>query len=148
MLKLRLTRNSSRPTLFGFRYFWLKHVTGFNPAVHCATCLKGTYVKHFGVSLPADLDFPVRAVAGDLFYLCGVASPYKWENNAHLALRVRRDAVASVQLYTGAVVTVTGAEAVPFSDEQARLHYPDKGRAFLTCRNYQFGAALHHGALA
>ena len=147
-LKIRLTEVDRRPQLAGFRYFWLKRVTGFNPSVHCAGCLKGEYVKAVGLTLPAGADIPVPATAGDLFYLCGVASPYRWENNAHIALRARKDATATLTLYTGATVTITGAERVPFTDEAALQHYPGKGRAFLTCRNYQFGAALHHGRLA
>lgn len=76
------------PRLTGFRHFWLKRVVGFYPSQHCAGCLKGSYVDDVvGVDMPAGANLQFGAAAGELFYLCGVASPYQWANNAHLAFR-------------------------------------------------------------
>jgi len=76
-----------------------------------------------------------------------VASRYQWANNAHLAFRAAPGSCARLTLFNGGLVTVANAAPVLFTDSQARKFYSDKGRAFLTCRNFQFGAALRHGAL-
>lgn len=145
-LRLEMPNHASRLT--GFRHFWMKRVVGFYPSQHCAGCLKGGYVEGVvGVDMPAAADLQFEATAGDLFYLCGVASPYQWANNAHLAFRATPGSLACLTLFNGGLVTVANAAPVRFSDAQAREFYPGKGRAFLTCRNFQFGAALRHGAL-
>lgn len=147
-LNVRLGMPDRATRLTGFRHFWLKRVVGFNPSQHCAGCLKGSYVEGVvGVGMPADVDLNFGAAAGELFYLCGVASPYQWANNAHLAFRAMPGSVARLTLFNGGLLTVVDAAPVLFTDAQALEFYPGKSRAFLTCRNFQFGAALHHGAL-
>jgi hypothetical protein len=133
--------------LRGFRYFWMKSVEGFNASAHCATCLKGEYVKSVGLHLLASRPALVTAEEGTLFYLCGVAKPYAWAKNAHLAIRVRKGATCTLHLHTGQSITIMGGEQVPFDDKAAREHYSTKSSAYLTCRNFQFGAALEHGRL-
>lgn len=132
-------------TVTGFRHFWAKHVRGFDPSKHCARCLVGSYERRFGLrSVVNDLVPLSGYAAGDLLYFCGVANPLRWERNMHLAVRVTGDPddTARVALYTGDELTVSGALAVPFTDERARSRYPDLGPDFLTCRNFQFGAAI------
>jgi hypothetical protein len=127
----------------GFRYLWAKAVKGFNPAKHCAQCLVGPYEKRFGLRMPVNDVVQLDGYAiGDLIYFCGVSAPYRWERNAHLAVRVTGDAFdsASIKLYTGAELTVTGAVAVPFTADKAAEAHPGRGKDYLTCRNFQFGA--------
>jgi hypothetical protein len=73
------------------------------------------------------------------FYICGVAYPYKWANNMHLALIENPEQNAELQLYNGDVLEVLGAEQYVFDDRAARELYPNRGPEFLTCRNFQFG---------
>lgn len=147
-ITIRLEMPDRALRITGFRYFWLKRVVGFYPSQHCAGCLKGGYVKGVvGVNMPSDVDLQFEAAAGELFYLCGVASPYQWANNAHLAFRATPGSHARLSLFNGGLVTVANAATVEFTDAPALEFYPDKGRAFLTCRNFQFGAALRHGRL-
>lgn len=146
---LRLEMPDQAARLTGFRHFWLKRVVGFYPSQHCAGCLKGSYVEGVvGVDMPAAVDLQFGAAAGELFYLCGVASPYQWANNAHLAFRATPGSLARLTLFKGGLVTVVNAAPVMFTDAQALEFYPGKGKAFLTCRNFHFGAALRHGGLS
>ena len=122
--------------LEGFRYFWAKKVVGFDPAEHCAKCLVGPWGKcsstmQLGRWQPVELG----AVA---FYICGVAKPFRWENNFHLAFVEGRD-LLRVPTWNGFEVQVEGAR---------RLEIPalpngfgGRGAAFTTCRNFQFGVA-------
>ena len=88
-----------------FRFLWLKKVYGFDPAVHCAKCLLGSYVKGLpfrgtktGFTLSADVDM----TGVPYLYLCGVAGRYA--DNLHLPL-----------------VPATGEE-VCYEDERIRVH--------------------------
>ena len=75
-INVRLEMLDRATCLTGFGHFWLKRVVGFYPSQHCAGCLKGSYVEGVvGVNMPADVDLQFAAAAGELFYLCGVASP-------------------------------------------------------------------------
>ncbi len=140
MLKVKLiTENDS---LKGFRYFWMKKVVGFNNQVHCARCLKGGYEKQVSNHLPGNVEIELsRYNEGDLIYICGVSSLYRWEKNFHLAGRVGNGNVR-VTLYTGDVLEVQGIEEISISDEAAKRLYPDRTDEFLTCRNFQFGVQM------
>lgn len=126
-----------------YRYLWLKSVQGFNPAVHCARCLKGNYAPLLpfradrkipaGLSASADLD----AMAAPYFYLCGVTSRYA--ENLHIAFAP--DAASTIRYAdTHIVVVITGARQLPIlplSQDVIAAQKLDK--SFWSCRNYQFG---------
>jgi len=135
-----ITITSPSATLKGFRYFWLKRVHGFEPSQHCARCLKGHYVDAVSSSMPANRPIHIEADPGDILYLCGVSSPYVWERNFHLALLVCYGSRVRTTAYTGDVIEIDGCDFVEFDDKAARRRFPDKGEAFLSCRNFQFGA--------
>jgi hypothetical protein len=124
-----------------YRYLWLKQVHGFDPAVHCAKCLKGLYVPLLpfrpdrkiptGLHAEADLDL----AAAPFFYLCGVTG--RWSENLHIAFRHSPGRVIEVE-DDHICVRITDAERL------AILPLPNDARAALTklfwsCRNYQFG---------
>ena len=132
--------NSERSQLAGFRYFWLKTVRGFRPGVHCAQCLVGDYCEAVSARMAANRKVALVYEPGTILYLCGVASPYRWSFNAHLAMEVAPGKRCSATLYTGDVVEIEGAQALAFSDAAAKERFPDRGKEFLTCRNFQFGA--------
>ncbi len=123
-----------------FRHFWAKRVTGFDGSVHCAECLRGPRLPDVNKQLAQGGRAVLNAKAGSLIYICGVASPRNWSNNFHLAFRVTDGGQTVSQLYSGAGVTVSNAVAVPIADTTARRLFPDLPEAFLTCRNFQFGA--------
>jgi hypothetical protein len=120
----------------------MKHVTGFDPAVHCARCLRGSYEKLVGTGMIMNEPIPLLVRAGAALYLCGVSTPYRWEKNLHVAVEPHEGSVVSVKSYAGDIITFHGAREIQFDDAAARARFPDKGEEFLTCRNFQFGA--HH----
>jgi hypothetical protein len=137
-----LTIISNEARLQGFRYFWLKRVNGFDPALHCARCLKGSYFSEIGTGMPVNQAVNIEADPGDVLYLCGVSSPYRWDRNFHLALRVEHGAAVRTGCYTGDVISILGADYLPFDEAEARRQFPQLSEAYLSCRNFQFGA--HH----
>lgn len=132
--------SNARPLKEAFKYFWMKSVSGFNPAQHCARCLVGPYVEQVGLGMPLDQDVMIDAAEGDVFYLCGVSMPFRRDNNLHFALRANESAAAQIDLYSGGCVNAVGFERIAFTDAVARAQYAGKAAAFLTCRNFQFGA--------
>ena len=137
-----LTATIDRPLSGSFRYLWMKSVTGFSPGQHCARCLVGSYVSQVGLQMPLNKAVEIPAQDGALFYLCGVSAPYKWVNNLHLALRAKVGATASVEIFSGGFFTASGFEAVAFDGAAAAARFADRSAAFLTCRNFQFGAHM------
>jgi hypothetical protein len=79
---------------------------------------------------------------GQLVYFCGVATPWSWRSNAHLAGEVCQGESATIELWTGDRLDVEGLKQIAISDQRAYLLFPDHGRDFLTCRNFQFGAQM------
>jgi hypothetical protein len=135
-----------KPELPGFRYFWMKRVRGFRPKVHCAACLLGEYERQVGVGMQLNETLRLQYSKGDVLYLCGVAKPYIWKRNFHLALQVG-DGELEAELWNGGVVKIKGAARIEFGPEAAEQQFPELGRKFLTCRNFQFGAQ-HFGPSA
>jgi hypothetical protein len=137
-----ITITSKAEKLKGFRYFWLKRVHGFDPSQHCARCLKGHYIDAVSATMPTNRRIHIEADPGEVLYLCGVSAPYVWDRNFHLALIVEHGARVRTTAYTGDEIEIDGADFLEFDDHAARRLFPEKGEAFLTCRNFQFGA--HH----
>ena len=138
---MQLTLRSVQGKPVGFRYLWMKRVDDFLSCHHCARCIVGPYIWEVGKHMDSRSVF----IAGDegvLFYLCGVALPFDYSKNMHLALRVVEGKEASVTSHRGQVFSVQGAEQVHFDDRAARRKFPDHGEAHLTCRNFQFMAQL------
>lgn len=123
----------------GFRYLWMKRVTGFRSEHCCARCLEGEYVDGVEAGMEG-LTLTIPAQEGELFYLCGVSSPYQHERNLHLALRVSPGSSALIDSYAGDRFEVFGAEGVPFDADVARKAFPEAPEGQLSCRCFQFGA--------
>lgn len=128
--------------LRGFKYFWMKNVTGFDESVHCARCLRGSYHKLTGVRMPVNDRVPIFAKDGDVIYLCGVSTPYRWSNNFHVAARIKAGSVIHARTHAGDIVNLYDCERIQFDDTEARRRFPHLSEAYLSCRNFQFGA--HH----
>lgn len=135
-----ITIRSDAAALKGFRYFWLKRVHGFDPAQHCARCLKGHYIETVNASMVTNKPIHIEADPGEVLYLCGVSAPYQWSRNFHMALIVEHGGLVRTTAYTGDVIEINGCDLIPFDNAEALRRFPDKGLTFLTCRNFQFGA--------
>jgi hypothetical protein len=144
MATLRIEGLAGRTQVQGFRFLWLRHVTGFNHAKHCAACFRGwrdervTPRLELGRSLVVD---PKHAPAS---YLCGV-SVAGLANNLHVAFRAKPGGRIELPAYGDQRVILTDAEALPIP--ALPEGYRDLPRSFTTCRNYQFGVA-HFGDYA
>lgn len=118
-----------------FRYLWLKSVKGVDLTNHCAKSLIGEYDSRVNARLSSLQDVPLSE---EIYYLCGVAIPYAWKNNFHLAFRHKEGATLE---YTsnGISVKIENAERIEFSDGDIDRTLPEAGKkAFSTCRNWQF----------
>ena len=121
-----------------FRFLWLKRVQGFNPSVHCAKCLVGSYVKGLpfrGTKTGFTLDTDVDMDGMPYLYLCGVAGRYA--DNLHLAME---PAAGEEVCYEDARIRVhvQGAKLLPIDPlpEAVASLLP---AAFHKCRNFRFG---------
>ena len=132
---------SKNSTLTGFsKYTWAKYVDAFDDKNHCAKCLKGEWPRKINEKMLANQDLLLTLEEGKPFYICGVAYPWNYKNNMHLAVIGRKGAVAYLELYTGDKLVVTDAERYFFDETAARKLYPGYSEDFLTCRCFQFGA--------
>ena len=126
-----------------FKYLWLKYVTGVNLDVHCAKCLLGQY----STAVKKDADFTPEIVLdefpAEIFYLCGVSFPYKWENNFHLAFEYAPGESFEVN-ENNILCTLRNARRIPIMTEaMERVNHPRIGnKSYSTCRNWQFANFL------
>lgn len=119
-----------------FSYLWLKHVTGVNPAVHCARCLLGEYDPRINANL-LQLN-NITLPEAPYHCLCGVSRPYVWNRNFHLAFREKEGSLLTVQR-NGISIGMENAEEVPFSQNDIDPSDPHSmSRPYRTCRNWQF----------
>ena len=138
---------SKNKTLTGFsKYTWAKYVEAFDDKNHCAKCLKGKWPREIWEKMSANQDIVLPLEEGKPFYICGVAYPWNYKNNMHLAIIGKQGGEARLELYTGDVLTVRDAEQYLFDDKVARELYPEYSEKFLTCRCFQFGAQYFKGA--
>jgi hypothetical protein len=101
--------------------------------------LKGVYAKEVSNRMEANVNFDIMIPEGEIFYICGVASPYKWANNAHLAMKIKEGARSEISLYNGDKIYVDGAEKIHFDEKKTIEKYSHLDKSFTTCRNFQFG---------
>ena len=132
---------SKNKILTGFsKYTWAKYVEYFDDENHCAQCLKGKWPRVINDKMVTNQDIELPLDEGKPFYICGVAFPWNYKNNMHLAVVGKKDAVATLELYTGDILIVKDAERYIFNDKVARKLYPKYNEKYLTCRCFQYGA--------
>ena len=118
-----------------FKYLWLKSVRGVNLDQHCAKCINGQYDKRLGAHVRQLKD---ESLTENMYYLCGVALPFKWANNFHLAFRHKEGSVLTYES-NGVAVVIENAERILFSEADIDWTLPQsRNKAFSTCRNWQF----------
>lgn len=118
-----------------FRYLWLKTVKDVDLSQHCAKCLIGEYDSRIS---PSKSSLHGIELADEVYYLCGVSSPYNWEKNFHLAFMPA--AGSSIHYESnGITIDIEGAVQLPISEKYVDVHHPKAHlKAYRTCRNYQF----------
>ncbi|MFE6872576.1 hypothetical protein ACFVFS_39295 [Kitasatospora sp. NPDC057692] len=125
-----------------YRHLWLKYVTGIDLSRHCAVALHGRYSRLIDERIQqvtVELDEFPHALA---WYLCGVTTPYRWEDNPHLALTAAasHSETLSVQDLT---VHLDGIRPIAFADADIPDDDPNANSpAYRTCRNWQFAHYL------
>jgi hypothetical protein len=137
---------SENSTLTGFsKYTWAKYVEEFDDTQHCAKCLKGRWPRQINDQMKANQDIELLLGEGQPFYFCGVAYPWNYRNNMHLAVIGKKGAEASLELYNGDILKVGDTERYLFDNRAALELYPGYSREYLTCRCFQFGAQYFKG---
>ena len=138
--------DDGHPTVEGWRYLWLKYVTGFKPEQHCAAGLVGPYSPkvrlHMRTGVVIPLKPPVLDQGFSHLYLCGVAYRGGWAANLHLAAEPAKGETAEITASTGTTFRISNARAVEIPGlERGFNSMPAK---FTTCRCWQFGVQ-HYG---
>lgn len=118
-----------------FRYLWLKTVKGVDLTQHCAKCLIGEYDPRITATMKEAADIELQ---DEVYYLCGVAYPFIWANNFHLAFMPAEGQNIHYES-NGITIDIEGAAQLPISEDNVDIHYPKAHlKSYRTCRNYQF----------
>ena len=119
-----------------WNYLWLKAVKGFNLNNHCARCLSGPYEPRDNMAAGVEL------TGSKVYYLCGVAKPFRYDENFHLAFQYNPGHTLHFN-DKGLEVVIQDAEQIIFPAMTAMDTHHPKGtqKAFYSCRNWQFA---HH----
>lgn len=126
-----------------FRYLWLKYVTGVNLNFHCARCLKGEYSQKIKPEPAMLRNIEFDEHPAKILYLCGVAKPYNWSKNFHLAM-IEQPGETFRLSENNITVEVVNAMPLPITtDAMNAIEHPNRTqKAFATCRNWQFANFL------
>ena len=118
-----------------FKYLWLKTVEGVDLSQHCARCLVGEYSKSMSNATERAVNIPLE---DSVYYLCGVALPFNWHHNFHLAFRPCPGSVVEYES-NGIHVVIEDAENLPINAGYIDPDDPHaETKAYNTCRNWQF----------
>lgn len=118
-----------------FKYLWLKSVRSVNLNAHCARCIIGEYDNRISPNIGEAGNIELEE---EIYYLCGVSTPYVWKNNFHLAFR-RKDGARVEYSFGGITVAIDGAEKIDFSKADIDKDLPHSAEwNYNTCRNWQF----------
>jgi hypothetical protein len=118
-----------------FRYLWLKYIKDYDLGNHCAKSLVGSYTK---ADLKKVESLNLNEYDSKTYYMCGVAFPFVWSNNFHLAFKYSK---GSDFVYESNGITIKVRDAVRIPIEQSEsydLHPKGKLKTFNTCRNWIF----------
>ena len=78
------------------------------------------------------------ALEDSVYYLCGVAQPFKWEKNFHLAFMPQPGSTIHYES-NGITVEIEGAVQLPIcTDNIDQSHPKARLKSYHTCRNWQF----------
>jgi hypothetical protein len=125
------------PTLHGFRYWWLKEVTGYRLDVHCQACLLGPLNRKISRLQPVGERIHLN---GDLVYLCGVSNDFSMDKNFHAPAELAVGESFTLPTYNGFTVNFDNARLIPIKPLPEKWNGLDKW--FTRCRNYQFAVQM------
>ena len=123
-----------------FKYLWLKKVEDIDLSVHCAKCLVGQYINTINTRQKTYADIELQ---DGIYYLCGVALPYKWSNNFHLAFKYSK---GSQITFDSNGISVVIQDAIQLPIDEKYIDTNDKHahlKTYRTCRNWQFAHYLN-----
>jgi len=127
-----------------FRYLWLKYVEGFDLSVHCARCLRGKYSARVNAGTIRAYELRLNEAEARYFYLCGVTSPYCWNDNLHVAFRFKPGAVLTFN-EKGTRIIIRNAERIEIKRQESyALSEHGNDPAYNTCRNWRFAYQMTH----
>ncbi len=123
-----------------FKYLWLKKVEDIDLSVHCAKCLVGQYINAVNTK---QKDYEDIELEDGIYYLCGVALPYKWDNNFHLAFKYSE---GNSITYENNGISIVIQNAIQLPIDEKYIDITDKHahlKTYRTCRNWQFAHYLN-----
>lgn len=121
-----------------FRYLWLKYITGTDLNVHCAKSLLGEYSKKVSNKIGIYTDITLNEFNYKVMYLCGVAFPFNWDNNFHLAFKYKEGEILKYNS-NGIDIEIENAIQLPIDINNIDYSHPKaKFKSYYTCRNWQF----------
>lgn len=121
-----------------FRYIWLKYIVDHDLNTHCASSLIGEYSKRISAKTVEGYNLTLDEHPHRVMYLCGVAYPFVWGNNFHLAFRYKKGEILRYS-DNGIEVEIQNAERIYFSEKDIdTTHKKAKFKSYNTCRNWQF----------
>lgn len=140
------------PTVQAYKYFWIKYCVDVDIEQHCQNCLIGAVSRKLGSRHIGGAKEPVHRAglilnedSARLVYICGVAEPYNWEKNFHLAYRVVEGSRV-VKRWPGIDIAIKNAEELTISDEFVDAGFRrNHEHAYRTCRNVHFAWAMRKG---
>lgn len=119
-------------------YLWGKYVTGINLDNHCAKSLEGYYSKKIDKNKTLESNLKLDEFDSNIFYLCGVTKPYKWNENFHLAIRCKEGNNIVINR-NGLYLEIENAEELPIVFDINKCNHSKRNKKeFSTCRNWQF----------
>lgn len=122
-----------------FMFLWLKYVIGFDERHHCAKCLLGRQSKIMmpwpKANRPAGFvrEATLDEMECNAYYLCGVSSR-GYADNLHVPFEASPGEIVEFE-DDNIKVYIEGAARLPIKP----VNLPHLGRAYTTCRNFQFG---------
>lgn len=118
-----------------FRYLWLKSVVDVDLNNHCAKCLIGEYNDKINGH---EKEFLNILLEDKIHYLCGVAYPFNYDDNFHLAFKPSKNNILKIS-DKGIDIEINNAKALPISTEYIDNNHPKSNfKSYYTCRNWQF----------
>ena len=126
---IRLENNGS------FKYLWMKTVKSVDLSVHCAKCLIGMWDSRISGDKKIIENIELY---NSVYYICGVAYPWDWNKNFHLAFEPCEGENIDFN-YNLIHVEIEGAKALPILEENINPLDPNiDNDVYRTCRNWQF----------
>jgi hypothetical protein len=126
----------------GFKFFWAFYVNGFDQAVHCQPCFRGSVSRQLSTRTARSGQLYVMNERKSFryLYICGVGIGPKdllYQKNFHLALRFADGGSEVRQTYNDYTITVGNAVAIPIP--KLEVGWKGLNEETTRCKNFQFG---------